>query len=145
MSIHINNSYEEKLKDYNKRFYIILEEIKRSYPLAMLYTNSDNYQSNYNRANDNLKTLNKDFFMLYNNLETELKKQSNIINTTDREINLIKKKNTELRKIYNKLKNSNSGAKELAAQTIDQYNIKLIKLIDLIIGIVILSIIMYKI
>jgi hypothetical protein len=145
MTSHINNSYEEQLRDNNRRFFIILEEIKRTYPLAMLYTDSDNYQTNYSRAESNMQSLNKDFFMLYNKIDTELKQQSKVIKTTDDELDLIKEKNSRLLRLYNKLKNSNGGAKELASQTIDQYNIRFIKLIDLIIGILLLSIIMYKV
>ena len=141
----INNTYEEQLIDYNRRFFIILEELKKTYPEYKTYINSEDYRTNYLRTENNMQSSNKDFFMLHVKLENELKQQNKIIKSTDNEITLVKEKNTNLQKIYNNLKNSNNGSEELASQTIDEYNIKLIKLVDFMLGIGLLGIIMYKV
>lgn len=103
----------DKTKALNDKFYIILNEIVRTYPATRGKDASDSSTSVYTANMDKLESLQNDYFLYKNEIIQSSEAVQAYITNTDEEIMVLEGQNKVLKLQYNNLKSSSSSAEGL--------------------------------
>lgn len=127
MSIPIDTTkspgyYSKELETIKQRFSIILNEGKNAIPLSKTYPSNQSYKEMASLFKSNLKEYKNDFFMLTNEIETDMETFEKTSEKTADIIAKLEKKNKELKNEITDLTQSNNGSKGLFKDTQLLYN-----------------------
>lgn len=116
-NIYTSMNYTKKLDEINDGFYLILDELVSLLPNYRTYPNLTVYSEKYGKSLQNFKENQSDFFMLKNEMETDLdtidkniENKNSQINKLDLEIKLLKDK-------LDSLTNSNDAGEGMLTDT----------------------------
>lgn len=144
MSAKLPIYYKKQLGEMDDRFFLILEQFKKSYPLYKANQDYDAYEQSYLRDKVNLQTLSKDLFLLENSLDMDMKKLNKSVTSDDFAISKAKMTNTLLNKEQNFLSNTNNGAQAMEREYKYIYRDNWINTLDMGIGTLALVLIIYR-
>ena len=136
--------YKKKINNLNNRFFLILENYKKIYPMFKLNPNYDQYSTSMATSQGNLTTLQHNLFMTKNSLEKNIGKNNNNIVEADKTINKLIVKNNKLKGNVGNLRDSAQSAKGLINEEREMYNLELLKLTTLIVGSAAMGVLIYK-
>jgi len=97
------------IKDLNDRFYLILNDLVKSYPSAHLNNDKVLYNANMKK----MMSLQNDYFLYKNDLVSAIEKSQGVIKAADDKINTIEGQNKVLKIEYESLKDSSHSAEGL--------------------------------
>ncbi len=135
MNIDVNtlspSYYDKKIKELDQRFYLVLDELKKSYPIYKVYPDNPEYENIYSNDISNMEKTNIDIFSLKKSID----KDSIILNRIIKHRNkLITKKKEENKELKKQLENLLSGANSstgMIDQKQDIYNMQFFHLVIL--------------
>jgi hypothetical protein len=104
-----NNAYENKLQNINDFFYIVLSEVTEIIPKYNTYPNIKTYSDTFSRSMDNLKEVEKDLFLLKNNVEKDILTMNRNTEQINNQIHTLEKKNIILQKKIRSLMNTDGA------------------------------------
>jgi hypothetical protein len=136
--------YKKKINNLNNRFFLILENYKKTYPMFKLNPTYDQYSTSMATSQGNLTALQHKLFMTKNSLEKNIVKNNNNIVETDKTINKLIGENKKLTGNVGDLRDSAQSAKGLISEERKIYNLELLKLTTLIVGMAAMGGIIYK-
>ena len=133
MNIDVNtlspSYYDKKIKELDQRFYLVLDELKKSYPIYKVYPDNPEYENIYSNDISNMEKTNIDIFSLKKSID----KDSIILNRIIKHRNkLITKKKEENKELKKQLENLLSGANSstgMIDQKQDIYNMQFFHLV----------------
>ena len=138
------NKYRKQLKEYNERYYLLLEDYKKFYVLSKLDINGTDASSAFNRQQNMLNSTKNAMFKLKTAIEHENKKLQGLISRQG-----IMLKDDEIRN--NSLILEDKSLKSLDAAAIQTlkdknviYNKRLVTVFNIVLGIVATSYIIYQ-
>tara|TARA_Y100000389_G_C17423504_1_gene498150 strand:- start:52 stop:492 length:441 start_codon:yes stop_codon:yes gene_type:complete len=100
---------EQKLNTFEQKFYLLIEQYNKQYPL---YKNSDNkeYKTIFLNTKSNITKVQQDLFLLENKIHTEINKLHDIFDTLNTKIEKDKKYLKKIKKLNDKLKNISTAS-----------------------------------
>ncbi len=120
--------YKNKIKELNQRFYLVLDEIRKSYPRYKVFSNNPEYENIYSNDISNMEKINKDFFLLKKSLEKDSVIMNKLIYKKDAQIKLKQKQNEELKGTLQDLITGNNSSIGMIEQKEQAYNHEILNL-----------------
>lgn len=112
--------FTAQTKDLNDKFYLILNEILKTYPDAQLHPDSNSHYNNsktnsslYNANMNEMLKLQNEYFILKNSVLSETEKMEKTIANADQEITVLENQNKVLKLELDNLKTSSHSAEGL--------------------------------
>lgn len=138
-------SFEDKVDEVDKRYYLLLEDFKKFYIAHGLDKDSSDLESAYMREVNMLETNKQNIFLLKNEVE-------NALNTERKEIqeleDILEQERINFKK-NTKKEQALQGLDNAALQMLDDknvsYNKKLITIFNVVVGIIATSVLIYKV
>jgi hypothetical protein len=110
-------NYNKKLDEVNDGFYLILDQLVTLIPNYRTYPNLTVYSEKYGKNLQNFKENQADFFMLKNEMETDLGKIDDNIEIKNSKINILDVEIKLLKDKLESLKNSNDAGEGMLTDT----------------------------
>ena len=144
-NMHPSKQYNDKLTEYDERFYLLLEDYKKFFIASRIETESSEAQNSFKRENSMLANNSNNIFLLFNSVQIANDKINKEITTLEASL----KKEREQHKILSEktqgLENLDNAAVQMLKDKNIAYNERLIKIFNIIVGIVATGILVYKI
>lgn len=132
---HTPSYYDKKINELDQRFYLVLDEMKKSYPNYKVYPDNPEYENIYSNDVSNIEKTNMDIFSLKKSLDKDSILLNKMIQNKNKQIT---RKKEENKKLKTELENLISGANSssgMISQKESVYNMELFHL-----GIITLSV-----
>ena len=137
--------YSGELNELNERFFLILEDFKRNYIASKINSDSHEAQNAFNREKSMIQDNNKKLFLLNNNVEKSTNKIVQQINVIEKSLKREIKKNKLLTRKEQSLENLDGAAVQMLQDSNFLYNQSLITIVNMVVGMIVTGIIIYKI
>jgi hypothetical protein len=137
------NKYREQLKDYDDRYYLLLEDFHKFYILFNLDSYETDASSAYNRQQGMLDSNKNAMFTLKTNIERQNNKLQSLIVRQDKLLKLEEYRNNSLILEDNSLKNLDAAAIQMLKDKNVIYNKRLVTAFNIVVGIIATSYIIY--
>lgn len=137
--------YSGELNELNERFFLILEDFKRNYIASKINSDSHEAQNAFNREKSMIQDNNKKLFLLNNNVEKSTNKIVQQINVIEKSLKREIKKNKLLTRKEQSLENLDGAAVQMLQDSNFLYNQSLITIFNMVVGMIVTGIIIYKI
>ena len=138
------NKNMEKISIYQEQFNSALDDYTKSYISTQLFPSVQEYSNTFANDKGILTALNKDLFVLKNNIELKTNEINNSINVLNEKIKREKSLNKTLTYRYQQINGSGEGASLMIDNATELYKKQYISNWDMILGIVIVCWFMYK-
>jgi|APGre2960657423_1045063.scaffolds.fasta_scaffold57365_2 ABC-type Zn uptake system ZnuABC Zn-binding protein ZnuA len=129
----------------SEKFPGILDEFKKNYVIYNTHPDFQEYENAYGSSKAALAGLNKDLFLVINDVQQE----TNILNENAEnlvmQIEQLKQENEDLNKTLSNSGGTNRGADEMNDDAKEQFKIQYIKNITMFLGNIFLILVMFKI
>jgi len=132
-------NFDENINSLKSQFFSVLEDFKKYYVYYNKNPEVDEFQTNYENAKNQLKTISSDLFKITKNIYKHINQLDTYMHDVSKQIKTKKKSNEELLYATQNLKNTESGSKILIDDSKNDYNIQYYRNLEMIIGILILS------
>lgn len=120
--------YDKKIQDLNQRFYLVLSELKKSYPRYKVYPKNPEYENIYSNDISNIEKINTDFFSLKKSLDQNSIRLNTVIKQKNELITNEKKINENLKKKLQELISGANSSSGMIDQKQTVYNNKMLDL-----------------
>jgi len=114
--------YDKTLKDLNKRYYSVLENIVKIFPRVKLHPEFKAYTKPFSKDMTDITKLQSDFFLFKNELDSDSNHLSSDIKMDNEKIALLEKENKKLSATLFSLQNSNNASYGMLQDTKLLYN-----------------------
>ena len=114
--------YDTTLKDLNKRYYSVIENLAKYFPRNKLYPDYKAYSDPFNRETSEFNKIQTDFFLFKNNLESDIDNLDKDIQSVNERITNTEKENKTLDARLASLRNSNDASYGILQDTKLLYN-----------------------
>lgn len=114
--------YEKSLKELNKRYFSLLDSIAVLFPKKKLYPEFPAYSKPFNKEMNDLNTIQADFFLFNNDLESDIDHLDKEIRLVNDKIATIEKENKQLKAKLDSFRNSNDASYGMLEDTKLLYN-----------------------
>lgn len=114
--------YDTTLKDLNKRYYSVIENLAKYFPRNKLYPDYKAYSDPFNRETSEFNKIQTDFFLFKNNLESDIDNLDKDIQSVNERITNTEKENKTLDARLASLRNSNDASHGMLQDTKLLYN-----------------------
>ena len=114
--------YDTSLKDLNKRYYSVIENLAKYFPRNKLYPDYKAYSDPFNRETSEFNKIQTDFFLFKNNLESDIDNLDKDIQSVNERISNTEKENKTLDARLASLRNSNDASYGILQDTKLLYN-----------------------
>ena len=130
------NEYQTKLNMIVEQFSSVLDDFKKYYVFTNKNPEVDEYQHFYLENKSQLQNLNKDVFLIRNDIEQRIQKLNYIVTRLNAKLSSEKELNTELQELVNGLKQNDNGSIIMLQDTTYIYYQQYLLNIEMLIGIV---------
>ena len=120
--MHPPSYYDTSLKDLNKRYYSVIENLAKYFPRNKLYPDYKAYSDPFNRETSEFNKIQTDFFLFKNNLESDIDNLDKDIQSVNERITNTEKENKTLDARLASLRNSNDASYGILQDTKLLYN-----------------------
>lgn len=138
------NSFGEKADILNQRFYLLLENFKNSYILHKENVNYSVNKTKFEEEKDKLQNYFKTVLLLDNKIDVKTNELNFFIKNNNKIAITEKMKNEKLKQRFNNISNGDETSGQMYDDTKVLYLQRYIQFIIIIIGILILSLFLYK-
>ena len=138
------NSFGEKADILNQRFYLLLENFKNSYILHKENVNYSVNKTRFEEEKDKLQNYFKTILLLDNKIDVKTNELNFFIKNNNKIAITEKMKNEKLKQRFNNISNGDETSGQMYDDTKVLYLQRYIQFIIIIIGILILSLFLYK-
>tara|TARA_B100000524_G_C23642927_1_gene367378 strand:+ start:263 stop:877 length:615 start_codon:yes stop_codon:yes gene_type:complete len=138
-----DNIFEKQAEILNQRFYLLLEDFKKTF---LLFKENERYQLNrrkFTLATDQLQNCYKDIVLLDNKIEKKTNSSLNGMKVEKKKNRLLKKKNDELKDKLSQLEHGDTTSEQMYDDTKILYIQQYIRLIIIILGLIVLLTFLY--
>jgi hypothetical protein len=136
--------YDKKINELNQRFYLVLDELKKSYPTYKVYPDNPEYENIYSNNISNMEKTNMDIFSLKQQIDKDSIKINKIIKQKNIDITRKKNENEELKKELESLMNGANSSTGMIGQKQSIYNMELFNLVIVVLSVLGISVLTYK-
>uniref|UniRef100_A0A6C0KW99 Uncharacterized protein n=1 Tax=viral metagenome TaxID=1070528 RepID=A0A6C0KW99_9ZZZZ len=140
----VTQQYYDKINVLSEKFPSILDEFKRNYVIYNQHPDFQEYANAYNSSKGALSEVNKDLFVLTNDLQKNIDKLNENSEHIIVELNRLKEENEFLKKTLLQSTGTNNSADELNGDAKEQYKYQYIRNVTMILGNVFLLLVMFK-
>lgn len=137
-------NYRKKLQELDKNYYLVMSEYFNQYPRAKTYPEIKKFSKLLEEDENNLKSLQSDFFMFKNNLEKDTKKASMEIYKADKLIAKLDKDNSKFKNSLAGINNDSLGAEGMFDDSQAMYNQSLLGNAYLTTGLLSVAVYIYR-
>jgi uncharacterized phage infection (PIP) family protein YhgE len=127
--------YQDALNTTVEQFLSVLDDFKKYYIFTNKNPEVDEYQNYYLENKSQLQNLNKDVFLIRNDIETKIAQLNYIITRLNSKLSSEKELKGELSKIVSNLKQDGNGSNIMLDETSFIYNNQYLLNIELLFGI----------
>jgi hypothetical protein len=138
------NSFGEKADILNQRFYLLLENFKNSYILHKENVNYSVNKTRFEEEKDKLQNYFKTILLLDNKIDVKTNELNFFIKNNNKIAITEKMKNEKLKQKFNNISNGDETSGQMYDDTKVLYIQRYIHFIIIVIGILILSLFLYK-
>lgn len=121
------DNYTTQLNTYYNNINGILDDFQKTYVLAKMYPENEDYQLPFTNATDNLKSVLSKLFTLSNNIQSNIEVLNKDLLKYNHLIKEEKERNRKLRRKLGRLNNENNASIELIDDYKDIYNIRYLR------------------
>jgi len=132
------NKYQDKLNTITEQFTSVLDDYKKYYVFSNKNPEVDEYQTYYLENKSQLQNLNKEVFLISNDIERNIEKLNYIVTRLNAKLSGEKELTSELKQLMRNLKESDNGASIMLDDTTAIYNKKYIQNCEIVLGSVII-------
>jgi len=140
----LSQQYYNKLNTISEKYPGILDEFKSNYIIYNQHPNIQEYSNVFSSIKSALSGLNKDLFILTNDVEQDISQLNAQNEQLTIELDDLKKMNEQLKKRLAKSSSTNNGADEMNDDAKEQYKYQYIQNVTLFVGNLLLIGAMYK-
>jgi hypothetical protein len=140
----VTQRYYDKINVLSEKFPSILDEFKKNYVIYNQHSDYQEYANAYSSSKAALSEVNKDLFVLTNDLQKNIDLLNENSEGIIMELNELKRENTFLKKAVKQSTGTNKSADELNDDAKEQYKYQYIRNITMILGNIFLILIMFK-
>jgi predicted RNase H-like nuclease (RuvC/YqgF family) len=133
------NKFNEQIDTIKSQFFSALDDFKKYYVYYNKNPEVNEFENYYTNSKNQLQNMNRDLFLLTNNIDKQIEILDEQISSISIELNEEKELNKELMKLVNELKNTQSGSEVLIDDSKRQYNEQYWKNWEIFIGIIIIG------
>jgi len=137
--IHIMDKIKptgRKIELLNKRFSLLLENFVENYILYLKYPNNEEYTNETNFVLSEIEDINSKSFLLMNDMESEIEKESKNTASLTTKMETLKKENNIMREKLKGLKSRSITAEGMFDDQLSWYREQLTTIIVLVIGVI---------
>jgi len=116
------SDYNASLKELNKEYYTVLDEMVKVFPKYKMYPTFQSYSKEYTTDMGTINKIQTEFFLFRNNLESDIDKLNKDIKKVNKEIAHLESENNELSKNLDYLNNSNNASHGMLSDSKLIYN-----------------------
>jgi VIT1/CCC1 family predicted Fe2+/Mn2+ transporter len=127
----------KKIELLNKRFSLLLENFVEKYILYLKYPNNEAYTNETNFVISQIDDINSKSFLLMNDMESEIEKESKNTASLTTKMETLKKENNIMREKLNGLKSRSITAEGMFDDQLSWYREQLTTIIVLVIGVIV--------
>ncbi len=140
----VTQQYYDKLNVFSEKFPGILDEFKRNYVIFNQHPDFQEYANAFSSSKGALASVNKDLFILTNNLQGSVDKLNENSENLVMELDGLKTENKMLMITLGKSSGTNKSADEMNEDAKEQFKYQYIMNITMILGNIFLILIMVK-
>ena len=130
--------YSEKIQDLSQQFFSVLDDFIKYYVLYNKNPEVSEYQQIYLNNKSQLQKLNKDVFILTNDVEKDIERLNSVVTRINLKLGVEKELNGELFSLISNLQNTKNGASVMLDDTTTIYNKQYYLNIEIFVGIFII-------
>jgi len=135
----------DKIQTLSQQFNAALDDYKKAYIAYKLNPEMEQYQSTLNNTESTITSINKDMFVLTNNVESQIESLNMKTEELDKKINVERKTHDKLRHQYTQLTGTDMGSIQMIDDSKDMYRKQYISNWTMLLGILIIAITMIRI
>lgn len=138
-----NDNFEKQADILNQRFYLLLEDFKKTF---LLFKENERYQLNRNKfqsATNQLQNCYKDIVLLDNKIENKTNSSLKGMRYEKKNNKILKEKNDKLKKRLRSLEHGETTSDQMYDDTKKLYMQQYIRLVIIILGLIVLLIFLY--
>jgi hypothetical protein len=139
--------YFNKLNEISGKFPGVLDEFKRNYVIYNQHPDFQEYANIFSNTKGNLSSINKDLFVLTNNVQQDINKLNENNENLVMELDELEKENEMLKKTLANASGTSNGSEIMNDNAKEQYKEKYIRNLSMIFGnllIIIAMILLFK-
>ena len=130
--------YSDKIQNLSQQFFSVLDDFKKYYVFYNKNPEVSEYQQIYLNNKSQLQKLNKDVFVLTNDIEKDIEILSSFVTRINLKLGAEKELNGELFSIISNLQNNKNGSVVMLDDTTTIYNKQYYLNIEIFVGILII-------
>ena len=138
------SNFNEKINNIKSQFFSALDDYKKYYVYYNKNPEVNEFQNYYSNSKSQLQNMSRDLFLTTNNIDKQIEILDKQMSSIGIKLNDEKTLNKKLNELVSNLENTQNGSEILIDDTKSQYNTQYWKNWEMILGIIILSIILYK-
>ena len=138
-----NDNFEKQADILNQRFYLLLEDFKKTF---LLFKENERYQLNRNKfqtATNQLQNCYKDIVLLDNKIENKTNASLKEMRSEKQNNKILKEKNDQLKKRLESLEHGETTSDQMYDDTKVLYMQQYIRLVIIILGLIVLLTFLY--
>ena len=135
--------HQDKLNTITEQFTSVLDDYKKYYIFSNKNPEVDEYQNYYLENKSQLQNLNKDVFLISNDIESSIEKLNYIVTRLNAKLSGEKELMDELKQLLRNLQDTDNGASIMLDDTTFIYNKKYIRNIEIAIGVLIMMYLLF--
>ena len=128
--------YQDKINTIVSKFSSVLDDFKKYYVFTNKNPEVQEYQNFYLENQSHLQNLNKDVFLIRNDIETKIQQLDFIVSRLNTNLSSEKELKTEFEKIVNNLTEDNNGSSIMLTDSGVIYNKQYLLNIEILFGII---------
>ena len=129
-----SKEFYNKIKTYSEQFPSILDDFKQNYFAYTKYPENNEYQQIYASTKGSLVSINKDIFLLTNQVELSTEDLNKEISNLDKKLSKLKLINDKFKKKLMQSTGKNNSSEELIDNTKELYKYQYISNVTLLLG-----------
>ena len=118
------SQFKQKIKELNQRYFLIIDEVVKTYPNYKIKENNDMLQDSYKKNLGNLQKLQAEFFLFKNNINKNTETLNDDIKQIDEKIYELDENNKILKQKLDSLTNSDNAAYGMLEDSKHLYKLK---------------------
>lgn len=130
--------YSDKIQNLSQQFFSVLDDFKKYYVFYNKNPEVSEYQQIYLNNKSQLQKLNKDVFVLTNDIEKDIERLNSVVTRINLKLGAEKELNGELFSMISNLQNNKNGSAVMLDDTTTIYNKQYYLNIEIFVGILII-------
>lgn len=140
-----SKEYQDKINVFVEQFSSVLDDFKKYYVFTNKNPEVDEYQNFYLENKSHLENLNKEVFLVRNDIETDIKQLNNSMIRLNTNLSSEKELKDELTRLVDNLKDDETGSIVMLLDSTNIYKQKYLLNVELAFGIIMVGYLLFRI